>query len=209
MRQAALSVAGDAASPLLHGHAGDHAAWTVLPNVGHRHAHGEALGIGLWLPQQIETSERDHCALAVAGATHITLDGTQIALLDQAAYRRIPAGLQRATWSRKACHWASVTPVVLDRHPKRHQRIESVVADSVEMAGYPRPVDVEVGQYSPIVGVPPARKFCPRRGGRWLHVALAFERPVRGPVLVGKDRHFGLGLFRPMQPMLKETRDDA
>ncbi len=27
--------------------------------------------------------------------------------------------------------------------------------------------------------------------------AAAFERPVRGPVLVGRERHFGMGLFRP------------
>jgi CRISPR-associated protein Csb2 len=89
--------------------------------------------------------------------------------------------------------------MVLDRHPKRQQRLESVIADSVEMAGYPRPAAVEVGQHGALVGVPPARRFRPRSGGRWLHVALAFERPVRGPLLVGRDRHFGLGLLRPLQ----------
>lgn len=199
LRQAVLSVAGDAASPLLHGHAGDHAAWTVIPHVGHRHAHGEVLGIGFWLPRGIDAGERERCALALQDVSHIRLDGTQIGLRDQVPHQRLPRGLQRPTWSRKAHRWVSVTPMVLDRHPKRQQRLESVIADSVEMAGYPRPAAVEVGQHGALVGVPPARRFRPRSGGRWLHVALAFERPVRGPLLVGRDRHFGLGLLRPLQ----------
>lgn len=199
LRQAVLSVAGDTASPLLHGHAGDHAAWTVLPHVGHQHAQGEVLGVGLWLPREIEQSERDRCALALAGVSHLMLNGTRMALRDQGPHQPMPGGLQRATWSRPARGWASVTPMVLDRHPKRHQSLESVVADSVEMAGYPRPSAVEIGQNGLLRGVPAARRFHPRSQGRWLHVSLAFERPIRGPLLVGKDRHFGLGLFRPLQ----------
>jgi CRISPR-associated protein Csb2 len=205
LRQAVLSVGGDAASPLLHGHAGDHAAWTVLPNVGHRHARGEVLGLGLWLPRGIDLKEREHCALAFAGASYILLNGIRIALRDQTAHEPMPAGLQRSTWSRKARLWASVTPMVLDRHPKRGQRLETLIADSVEMAGYPRPSAVETGQDSPFKGTPSARRFRPRTQGRWLHVALAFDRAVQGPLLIGRDRHFGLGLLRPIQEREQET----
>jgi CRISPR-associated protein Csb2 len=110
----------------------------------------------------------------------------------------LPSGLTRAAWGRTARTWASVTPLVLDRHPKRGQTVECAVADGVERAGYPRPIGVEVGQRSPHRGVPVARAFTPRRGGQWLHVAIEFPVPVRGPVLIGRDRYFGMGLCRPI-----------
>lgn len=205
LRQAALSVGGDEVSPLLHGHDGDHAAWSVLPNVGHGYANGEVLGLGVWLPRGTDQAERDRCALTLSSVSHIRLNDTRISLRDQAPFQKLPAGLQRSTWSRKARVWASVTTVVLDRHPKRHQHLEQLIADSVEMAGYPRPIRLEIGQTSPVRGVPPARRFQPRSQGRWMHVVLNFERAVRGPLLIGRDRHFGLGLFRPMHDRVMEN----
>jgi CRISPR-associated protein Csb2 len=37
-----------------------------------------------------------------------------------------------------------------------------------------------------------------------VHVRLAFDRPVRGPVLLGAGRFRGLGLFRPVRPDREE-----
>ncbi|AHF05556.1 hypothetical protein MARPU_11290 [Marichromatium purpuratum 984] len=197
LRAAVLSIAGDDASPLLHGHDGAHAAWCVLPHVGHRHARGQVLGLGLWLPRGIDEDARAQCALALAGVRHLQVDGMRVELSRQPAHRPPPAGLHRATWARAATRWASVTPVVLDRHPKKGEAVERLIADSVEMAGYPRPIEVRVGQQGPFIGVPVARDFRPRGRHRWMHVALGFDRAVAGPLLIGRERHFGMGLMRP------------
>jgi len=51
-------------------------------------------------------------------------------------------------------------------------------------------------------GVPPVRAFQTRRVGipprLASHALLVFPEPVRGPVLLGAGRYFGLGLFRPL-----------
>ena len=197
LRAAVLSLAGDAASPLLHGHGGDHAAWAVIPDVGHAHARGHVLGLGLWLPRAIDADARADCLLPLLQVQQVRVGHLAVDLSVVAARQQVPQGLARATWSRPARTWASVTPVVLDRHPKRGESVEDLVADSLELAGYPRPLDVAVGQRSIFRGVAAAHEFTPRGRGRWTHVALKFARRVAGPMLVGKERHFSMGLLRP------------
>ena len=199
LRAAVLSRGGDGASPLLHGHGGDHAAWAIIPDVGHAHARGRVLGLGLWLPRGIDEQSRTDCVLPLMQVDHVKLGDRVVEVGMPPAHKPTPRGLWWQTWSRPSRTWASVTPMVLDRHPKRGQRTEDRVADSVEMAGYPRPVDVDVGQHSPFSGAPVAREFRPRSPGHWTHVALAFDRPVAGPMLLGRDRHFGMGLMRPLR----------
>ena len=108
--------------------------------------------------------------------------------------------------------WASVTPVVLDRHLKRYDegRIRELIADSCANAGLPRPAleRIQVGKHSAIEGAPPA---WPRPGlppwTRWrvpevlrsrllTHVAIDFGCEVAGPVMLGAGRYTGLGLCR-------------
>ena len=108
--------------------------------------------------------------------------------------------------------WASVTPVVLDRHLKRYDegRIRELVADSCANGGLPRPdpARIQVGKHSATRGAPPA---WPRPGAspwtRWrvpgalrsrllTHVAIDFGCEVAGPVMLGAGRYTGLGLFR-------------
>lgn len=108
--------------------------------------------------------------------------------------------------------WASVTPVVLDRHLKRYDegRIRELVADSCANAGLPRPAmeHIQVGKHSAIEGAPPA---WPRPGAPpWTywrvpkalrsrlltHVAIDFGCEVAGPVMLGAGRYTGLGLCR-------------
>ena len=198
LRLAVLSHAGDSASPLLHGHAGDHAAWTVIPDVGHRHARGHVLGLGLWLPAGLADQVRTQCVLPLTRVNHIRLGERRIELGPPAAHQPLPRGLQRHTWTRRARVWTSVTPVVFDRHPKRGRSAEEAIADSVELAGHPRPSRVVLNQTGMLAGVPVARAFRSRRPGRWTHVTLSFESWVAGPLLIGRDRHFGLGLMRPL-----------
>lgn len=108
--------------------------------------------------------------------------------------------------------WASVTPMVLDRHLKRHDDAEicELIADSCVNAGLPRPDpgNIQAGKHSAIEGSPPAR---PASGGppwmRWrvpeplasrslIHAVIDFGRETAGPVLLGAGRFSGLGLCR-------------
>ena len=199
LRRAAMSRAPEQMSPVLHGHDKvPHAAWLTLPDVGHQHAQGRVLGLGLLLPKGVARADRDEAAAALGAVDHISVGGSHIALRHQPSHQPPPIGIERRTWARASTTWATATPIVLDRHPKRGQTVEGLIADACERWGYPRPTAVDVSPFSPLRGVPVAQAFRPRNRGRWTHAVIEWSKPQSGPVLLGREQHFGLGLLRPM-----------
>ena len=111
--------------------------------------------------------------------------------------------------------WASVTPIVLDRHLKRKDDLEvrELVANACENAGLPRPAPdrIRIGKHSAIEGAPPARPLAGEpRWTRWkipaplasrplLHAVIDFGRETPGPVMLGAGRFTGLGLCRGLR----------
>lgn len=193
LRRAVLSRLGDAAPLLAHGHAHEmHMAWLGLPNLS-EYGDGTVLGLAMAVPKDCDSLERAQCVAAMLSVDHIILGGMRFNLTRPTA----AMSLHEQTWSRPSRRWVSATPVVLDRFPKGKQTAEDVVAQSCERAGYPRPIKVEWSQNSALP-MPPARQFTLRKPGNlYAHVVLEFEQPVEGPLLVGKERYFGLGLFLP------------
>ena len=116
-------------------------------------------------------------------------------------------------WTGPAHTWASITPVVFDRHPKPHftkdpiawaESARQIVIAACSRIGLPIPVAVDVSPYSPISGVPPSATFAPppSRLGRparaHFHVQIHFAEKVAGPVLLGAGRFRGYGLLAPI-----------
>lgn len=131
--------------------------------------------------------------------------------------------LRAESWCRPARRWISVAPVALDRNPgnlhasdprvagEAWESAGEIIAIACERIGLPRPSRVEVLPSVTMSGVAKARAFppFPADPGRTrrvkVHAYLEFAEPVRGPVIVGAGRYFGLGLFRP----LRESGEDA
>lgn len=193
LRRAVLAKLGNAAPLLAHGHApAMHMAWVGLPNLSD-HGGGTLLGLAMVVPQHCDPMERAQCVAAMLTVSHIMLAGVRFNLTRPTA----ALSLQERSWTRPARCWVSVSPVVLDRFPKGTVSAEDIVAQGCERAGYPRPSRVTLSQNS-AKALPPAREFRLRKpGGLYAHATLEFETPVQGPVLVGKERYFGLGLFLP------------
>lgn len=193
LRRAVLSKMGDSAPLLAHGHVAQiHLAWLGLPNLGN-YGDGTLLGLAMAIPLGCDALERARCVAAVLSVSHIMLGGTAFKLTRPTA----AMSLNERTWTRQSRRWVSATPLVLDRFPKGKTTAEDIVAQSCERAGYPRPVRVTLGQESDLA-MPPARAFRLRKpGALYAHATLEFAQPVRGPLLVGKERYFGLGLFLP------------
>ena len=108
--------------------------------------------------------------------------------------------------------WASLTPIVLDRHLKRYDegRVRELIAQSCTNIGLPRPDPgcIQAGKHSAVEGAPPTG---PRPDAppwtRWrvpdplatrllIHAVIDFGRAVAGPVMLGAGRFSGLGLCR-------------
>src|SRR5262249_33898532 len=100
--------------------------------------------------------------------------------------------------------WATVTPMLFDYVPKKKpgKDAASVVALACERIGLPRPVAIEFGPVSPFRGVPPSTHFRVVRNGQQplprMHVGIEYDRPVRGPIILGAGRYLGLGLCRQL-----------
>jgi CRISPR-associated protein Csb2 len=200
LRVAVLSRAGDGAPPALHGHTDGrgHAAYLTLGDVGHRGAHGSVRGVGLALPHDLEADERRRCIEAFVAVDELGLpDGRTPLFLDDAVSELWALAVER--WSGPAREWATATPIVLDRFPRRSRSVEDEVRASVANAGLADPVAVALLAGPPVPGAPQAGRL---RGsvarGLRVHARLRFRDPVRGPVAVGRGRFRGVGLLVPV-----------
>ncbi len=194
-----------------------HMALAPLAFVGAPHADGRIMGLALILPRGLEPQEAGRCLEPILRDPETGLarddlrlfDGDWLeSLVELETRERPPANLDPRTWTRASRVWASVTPVVLNRHfdgKDRWERASESVKDMCGHVGLPCPREVLLHPVSLAEGVPHAREFPQltrrRDGGRqWHgHAVLIFDAPVCGPVLIGAGRFRGYGLCRPIE----------
>ncbi len=193
-----------------------HLALTPLPFVGAEHADGRIMGLALVLPTELDQQEEaGHCLepflrdpATGLPREHPLFDGQWFeCTIELETRERPPKNLDPDTWTRESCVWASVTPVVLNRHfagKDKWERAAESVKDMCGHIGLPHPREVLLHPVSLVEGVPHAREYPQltrkKDGGRRSHnhAVIVFDEPVRGPVLVGAGRFRGYGLCRPM-----------
>ncbi len=215
VRTALMSNAGNGGpmTDLIHGHNADtHCAVVGLPFVGRKHADGHLMGFAVVFPRATETKERvavlRACkALEERGVNIPRVGDWEVEVEEEAALNQ---SLRAATWISPARVWLTVTPILLDRFPKKKgPGVEDILAASCRRIGLPDPVGITHGPYSEVDGVPPVPAFRLQRAGevraRWgVHARLEFATAVRGPMVLGAGRYFGLGFLRPERE--KQTR---
>jgi len=191
-----------------------HVALLPLPFVGSAHADGRLMGVALALPRDLDPTEaarllepwlRDNDGQP---RTLKLFDGQWLECDAELETREHPPhNLRPETWTAPARRWASVTPVVLDRHfdgPDKWEQAAESVKTACERAGLPRPLEVLLHPVSLFEGVPRNNEFPwitrKKDGGRMhhAHAVIAFGETVQGPVLVGAGRFRGYGLCRPL-----------
>ena len=196
--------------------AAPHLALAPLAFVGAPYADGRVLGLALILPRGLEPQEAGRCLEPILRDPETGLPREDLRLFDgdrlecsiELETHERPANLDPRTWTRASRVWASVTPVVLNRHFDGDDRWERSAESVKDMCGHvdlPRPRDVLFHPVSRVEGVPHAREFpqLARRhdGGRRRHghAVVVFDEPVCGPVLIGAGRFRGYGLCRPIE----------
>ena len=195
-----------------------HMAIAPLPFVGSRHADGRIMGMALILPRDLNPQEAGRCIEPILREmntglprNHRLFDGKWLECgLEHETRERPPLNLSPETWTGRArgSHvWASVTPVVLNRHfdgEDRWQHAAENVKNACEHIGLPRPRELMLHPVSLVEGAPHARDFAQmtRKSDSGpqshSHAVIIFDEPVRGPILVGAGRFRGYGLCRPM-----------
>lgn len=222
LRDALLQHLGPGASEALSGHKGEgpadqpHLAIFPLPFVGHEHADGHLLGLGLALPRGLAPADRRRLLLAMEkvrskGLKLGALGCWKLPPADSAFPRQ---ALFPDTWTAMpegATQWATVTPYVCDRHSKAKDPSGYFAEMAGEIAAAwrriaPDPSIAVFVQTTPVsahLGAPPSHQFprLRRKDGserRQTHAILTFSRPVIGPLLLGAGRFRGYGLCRPL-----------
>jgi CRISPR-associated protein Csb2 len=208
VRRALMSNAGSGGpmTDLIHGHNEDtHCAVVGLPFVGRQYADGHLMGFAVIFPRATGATERVEVlrackALEERGVNIPNVGDWEVEIEEEAAVNQ---ALRAATWTRPSRVWQTVTPILLDRFPKKKgPGVEEILAASCRRIGLPDPVGIEHGPYSAVDGVPPVPAFRLQRAGeqraRWgVHTRFEFATKVRGPMVLGAGRYFGLGFMRP------------
>lgn len=195
---------------------------------------GHLLGLGLVIPRAIDESDR---ADRLAGflvdsdgeAKPIQLygsdqnnDGFELTL-QMETRTSPPKSLTAETWTAASRTWATVTPIVLDRHPKADLRkdraawreeVAQIIAASCVHVGLSRPpISIDVGRHGFLAGVPSAHRQKQDRAGGFalmssddgkphrlqVHALLEFDSAVVGPLILGAGRFRGYGFCKPVE----------
>ena len=192
-----------------------HLAVAPLPFVGAQHADGRLMGVALILPRGLDAQETGnglgpilHDPESGLPRAHRLFDGGWLDLTAELdARERPPMNLDPSIWTAPSRTWASVTPVVLNRHfdgKDRWDRAAESVKEACEHIELPRPREILLHPVSLVEDVPHAREFPQltrkRDNGRQshAHAVIVFDEPACGPVLVGAGRFRGYGLCRPI-----------
>ncbi|RLP12421.1 type I-G CRISPR-associated protein Csb2 [Propionibacterium australiense] len=193
--------------PALHGHGlpgVPHVAYLGLPLAGFEHADGQLMALAVAIPG-LERAERRRILRGILGndpdrSVSLHVPGIHGSFpLRYSPNDPLPHSATIARWIKPSRTWVSVTPLVLDRYPKDHDLV-SAAAVSLAQAGLPTPRAVELSKQPMTPGAVRLRpdelpKRC--RGRLYTHARVVFDQPVRGPVLAGAGRYFGVGLFAP------------
>lgn len=174
-------------------------SYVPLPSIGHEYADGRHRRVLVVLPFG-DNGEARSVLNRMAGDELVSLKGESMAWL---ARGQSDGVLGR--YIAESVEWLSVTPVILhgldcDGGRFRPRKAEKLILQAFGESGYDIGA-IEEFSYQPAPfwrGAGAARQAqVPKHLGRWprYHVRVVFKNAVRGPVLVGIGRHYGLGIF--------------
>lgn len=188
---------------LLHGHGFtasgyDLARFLALPDVGYERSRGRIHGLALWLPAASDPVVRASARDAAFAVRRLTGRAVDVAVAPHNEERR-PFAANPARWTRASRAWTTAFPAI---HERRGTLDLAEVKRWCAHAGLPSPVDFRSGRTPLVPGgvdLAPVEVNRPGKPGLpYSHVAIRFEEPVRGPVVIGSGRQRGLGLCVPL-----------
>lgn len=228
--RSAMERALDPAPAVLNGHAREGDApprhqVALVPLASHAGEHPDGLvrGLGVVMPRSVAAADRAAVLAALGQVPEIHLGRMGVVRFSGAP--RSLVALRPSWWSRPSTTWTTVTPLVADRYlqPTDEAGWREQVRRSCAHVDLPDPAVIEIDQVPWAPGALRAASFdtrrplakdparaAQRRAERprpAMHVRVQFPEPVRGPVLLGNLRYYGLGWCMPLT-VTEEPRHD-
>ncbi len=203
-----------------------HVAFVSLPFVGHDYSDGAIMGVAIVTPRDLPISDREQLFRLVAKwETERSNDRGVLTLAGGALppflVRRVDVSAKVALdvnrWCGSATRFITATPIALDRNPgnlrsnlngtshRAALEAQTIISDACLRVVGVRPYSVEVSLAPLLQGSQHVSAFLPWPGkpGRTarvrVHADIRFDLPVKGPLLIGAGRYFGLGLCLPVK----------
>lgn len=214
LRGAILSNCSDPIPEAISGHTANggsskkaHIAIIPCPHVGGEHGDGRIKGVAVLTPY-LEPAEEHQLIQALAA---VTVKGLRISNhiqweLSEALPSANSWSLSSKRWNGTSKMWASVTPFIFGRYPKKGLQSDdafALVVEACKQVGLPSPSNVAFYPIQPYLrGVPSSRSFPPKdvhKDRLHTHVVLHFDEPTAGPMVIGSGRFYGYGLFAPVE----------
>jgi len=153
--------------------------------------HGDTLeSVGLALPRGLRPDERSQLAAAVKRVKGDTFAGS-LALGERVGCGRLLG---------PATSWSTVTPYIGEGNatgkPGRRKRARRSLRYALFPGYRPEVTRERVADLVEAIELSDARDW-PADDPLPEHLQIRFRRPVRGPLLIGRERHAGLGLMVP------------
>jgi CRISPR-associated protein Csb2 len=175
-----------------------------LPFVGSEHATGQVFGLAVIMPRDIADADRRQVlgGLAKVVRNGLNLGRLGVMRLDVAGHTAHT--LQPDRWAQSSTAWVSATPISANRFTRHfdHALLADDLRASIEHLDLPQPTHVDISKGPIIRGTealsPSARlRHARDRATPSYHARLTFPVAVRGPLLIGSMRRYGLGLMVP------------
>ena len=213
-----------------------HLAFLPIPYAGFQRSDGRLMGIAISIPDTAEEDDKRVLFRAIGeweqkekGQMKLALGRRGVLHIVRCQAASGILSLRPNIWSRPSKRWVSATPIGLPKHPGRlggggsaksiaraWKKAESSIVSACSHVGLPQPSSIEITLGQLMSGTQPAsmypafhqRSAASAANRRQLvHAAIEFNRPVRGPLMIGSGRFLGLGLMRPALPEENEPTD--
>ena len=177
-------------------------SWVPLPSIGHTHADG-------MIRRALLMCRAEHAEALAELVAHLPADG--VPLVDEATGETVATAVPvdpaeepvLGHYFSPATQWASVTPVILPGEfgAGNIRLMNNLMRKAVREAGID-PGLIAGAEFSKFGYMQQAARLRDVKLKDWTakhlllyHVRLRFRAAVRGPLVLGRGRHFGLGLF--------------
>ncbi len=184
---------------------GHRLSYVPLPSIGHQHSDGGIRRVLIAEPPSVVAEDREALDLL-----DIKFAGQILTEYEGGPTRAMLVPVRDQTkvlpfYTRIAAVWETVTPMVLHGFNASRGQIslaktDRLLCQAFEAAGFPEAgIENLTFQTAPYWGGSGAAGTIrvPKHLAKWprVHVRVTFKRPVKGPVLAGIGRHYGLGIF--------------
>lgn len=202
LRDAVLARVPDPLPPEVSGHGVNgkpHVAYVPLLAAGERRSRGDLIGVAVVFPRDAGDWATSVKSSLVDGPRPLWLPigPVRMDLVHTDGHETVKQA-RPEHWAGPARTWVTATPMVLDRFSGRGGEANEI-ARSCARIGLPQPSTVEVSRDPLIRGGAKLRpRDLPRSDKRpYTHARVEFPTAVTGPVLLGAQRHVGMGLCQP------------